>query len=113
MLRQVRVTLENKPGALARVVGIISAMGSNIETLAVAPDRRRPGVSRLILAAEFDGEGLRWALGKINNLVNVMEAEEDAGRETPSAQRGEKGRMKNDGEGLAEREGFEARSFPE
>jgi hypothetical protein len=78
-LRLVRVTLENKPGALARVVGIFASMGSNIETLAVAPDPRRPGLSSMALSADLDPQQLRWALGKINNLVNVIEAEEDLG----------------------------------
>lgn len=76
-MKQVRVTLENKPGALARVVGIISATGSNIESLAVAPDARHLGLSRITLSSELDGDGLRWALGKIRNLVHVIRVEAD------------------------------------
>jgi hypothetical protein len=76
VLRQVRVTLENKPGALARVVGILASTGSNIETLAVAPDPRQPGLSRMTLEAEFDPAQFLWLLGKINGLVNVLEAGE-------------------------------------
>jgi hypothetical protein len=85
VLRQVRVTLENKPGALARVVGILASTGSNIETLAVAPDPRQPGLSRMTLEAEFDPAQFLWLLGKIKGLVNVLEAGEGSDHLLPPA----------------------------
>lgn len=41
MQQIIRVWLENKPGALMRVAGILTAKGSNIESLTVMPDDRR------------------------------------------------------------------------
>jgi hypothetical protein len=79
--------LENKPGALARVVGIIASTGSNIESLSVSPDPRRPGLSQLQMEAEVDSVQLRWLLGKINGLVNVLDAEECPTLELPPVRR--------------------------
>ena len=39
------ILVENKPGVLARVAGLFSRRGFNIDTLAVGPDRR-PRASR-------------------------------------------------------------------
>ncbi|MBL0156854.1 MAG: ACT domain-containing protein [Bryobacterales bacterium] len=76
MRQVIQVSLEDKPGALMRVVGIVSALGANIESLTVEPDPRRPGISRMTLAAELNPEQLRRALGKINNLIHVVDAGE-------------------------------------
>lgn len=76
MRHVIQISLEDKPGALMRVAGIVSALGVNIESLTVAPDPRRPGFSGMMLAVELSAEQLRRALGKINNLVQVVEAGE-------------------------------------
>ena len=75
MQTEIRVSLEDKPGALMRVAGIVTSLGVNIESLTVAPDPRQRGISTLILIAELEPLQLRNALRKMNSLVNVIVAE--------------------------------------
>lgn len=76
-LRQViQVSLEDKPGALMRVTGIMTAKGINIDTLSLAPDPERPGLSRITLSARVDERYRTRILKEINRLVHVLRAEE-------------------------------------
>ena len=43
----IQVRLENKPGALMRVAGILTATGTNIESLVLSPDAYDAGVSNM------------------------------------------------------------------
>ena len=75
MRTEIRVSLEDKPGALMRVAGIVTSLGSNIESLMVAPNPRQRGISTLVLIAELEPLQMRNAVRKMNSLVNVIVAE--------------------------------------
>lgn len=75
-LRTIQATLEDKPGALLRAVGLVTAMGANIRSLAVAPDCGQEGQSRLTLTAELTPRQVELALRKLNSLVQVLHAQE-------------------------------------
>jgi acetolactate synthase-1/3 small subunit len=74
------VLVENKPGVLARVSGLISRRGFNIESLAVGPTEHRD-VSRMTIVVAVDGDVLEQVTKQLNKLVNVLkivELEADA-----------------------------------
>jgi acetolactate synthase small subunit len=70
----IQILLENKPGALLRAVGIITAMGANIESLSVFPDAADSSRSRLTIVAGLTSRQTDLALRKLNSLVQVFEA---------------------------------------
>ena len=63
--------VENQPGVLARVVGLISGRGYNIETLNVAPTHDA-SVSRLTLTVPGDDRVLEQVMKQLNKLVDVI-----------------------------------------
>ncbi len=76
MHKTTQVILEDKPGALMRAAGLITAMGSNIHSLAVVPDLSTPGRSRLTVVAVLTPRQLDLAVRKLNTLVQVFDARE-------------------------------------
>src|SRR5512138_500436 len=73
MLQIISVLLENKPGALLRVTGLLSARGYNIESLTVARTLD-PELSRMTIAVEVDTKVRALVVKQINRLVNVLQA---------------------------------------
>ncbi|HET8547439.1 MAG TPA: acetolactate synthase small subunit [Bryobacteraceae bacterium] len=73
MLQIISVLLENKPGALLRVTGLLSARGYNIESLTVARTLD-PELSRMTIAVEVDSKVRALVVKQINRLVNVLQA---------------------------------------
>jgi acetolactate synthase-1/3 small subunit len=76
------VLVENKPGVLARVSGLISRRGFNIESLAVGPTEY-PTMSRITLAVTVDDQVLEQVTKQLNKLIEVLkivELEESAVR---------------------------------
>ena len=66
------VLVENKPGVLARVSGLFSRRGFNIESLAVGPTEH-PDVSRMtIVVVVVDQLPLEQVTKQLNKLVNVI-----------------------------------------
>ena len=63
--------LENQPGVLARVVGLISGRGFNIESLNVAPTHE-PSCSRLTMTVPGDDRVLEQVTKQLNKLVDVI-----------------------------------------
>ena len=63
--------VENQPGVLARVVGLISGRGFNIESLNVAPTQE-PAVSRLTMTVPGDDRVLEQVTKQLNKLVDVI-----------------------------------------
>ena len=63
--------VRNKPGVLARVVGVISGRGYNIETLNVAPTHD-PGVSKMTLVVPGDDHVLEQVLRQMDKLIDVI-----------------------------------------
>ncbi len=90
--RKLSVILENKPGALVRVVGLFHQRGYNIESLHVDPvddlneyrfveeklniELKEGEVSHLIIATTVNDNLLRQILRQINKLIDVLMAEE-------------------------------------
>ena len=70
----IHVRLENKPGALMRVAGILTATGTNIESLVLSPDAYEPGVSNMTIVADVEPRLRERVVQQINRLVNVFAA---------------------------------------
>lgn len=64
--------LENTPGALMRVTGILTSKGCNILFLNVAPDPWKEGISRMTIKAEVEERLQPRVLKELNRLVNVL-----------------------------------------
>lgn len=65
------VLVENKPGVLARVAGLFSRRGFNIESLAVGPTEHAE-VSRMTIVVSVEGAVLEQVTKQLNKLVNVL-----------------------------------------
>lgn len=65
------VLVENKPGVLARIAGLFSRRGFNIDSLAVGPTEN-PEVSRMTIAVSVDKLPLEQVTKQLNKLINVL-----------------------------------------
>ena len=65
------VLVENKPGVLARVAGLFSRRGFNIDSLAVGPTEH-PDVSRMTIVVSVESLPLEQVTKQLNKLVNVL-----------------------------------------
>jgi acetolactate synthase I/III small subunit len=65
------VLVEDKPGVLARVSGLFSRRGYNIESLAVGPTEH-PDVSRMTIVVAVDDFPLEQVTKQLNKLINVI-----------------------------------------
>ena len=65
------VLVENKPGVLARVAGLFSRRGFNIESLAVGPTEFAE-VSRMTIVVSVEGFPLEQVTKQMNKLINVL-----------------------------------------
>jgi acetolactate synthase-1/3 small subunit len=65
------VLVENKPGVLARVAGLFSRRGFNIESLAVGPTEH-DDVSRMTIVVNVDAVPLDQVRKQLDKLVNVL-----------------------------------------
>ena len=64
--------VENKPGVLARIVGLISGRGYNIQTLNVGPTEDGT-VSRMKIDGRGTGKVVNQIILQLGNCVNVIE----------------------------------------
>lgn len=71
----ISILVENKFGVLARIAGMFSGRGFNIETLNVGPmiDKK---LSRITATIIGDTESLDQAIKQVKKLVNVLEVSE-------------------------------------
>ena len=90
---EILVILENKPGALARIVGLFHQRGYNIESLHVDPvtdienykdievllnlKLKENEVSKLLITTTVSDNLLRQILRQINKLIDVLIAKEE------------------------------------
>jgi acetolactate synthase-1/3 small subunit len=65
------VLVEDKPGVLARVSGLFSRRGFNIESLAVGPTEH-PDVSRMTIVVAVDDFPLEQVTKQLNKLIHVI-----------------------------------------
>ncbi|MGN0853247.1 MAG: acetolactate synthase small subunit [Kiritimatiellia bacterium] len=71
-LHRLNCFVENKPGVLARIVGLISGRGYNIQTLSVGPTEDGT-VSRMKIDVLADDKALNQVVLQLENQVNVIE----------------------------------------
>jgi acetolactate synthase-1/3 small subunit len=65
------ILLENEAGALARVAGMFSSRGYNIESLSVAPTDD-PAVSRLTLVTSGSEHVIQQIVNQLGKLIDVV-----------------------------------------
>ena len=71
-LHRLNCFVENKPGVLARIVGLISGRGYNIQTLSVGTTEDGT-VSRMKIDLLGDDRVIRQIIAQLQNQVNVIE----------------------------------------
>lgn len=69
------VLVENKPGALARIAGLFSRRGFNIETLAVGPTDDEM-FSRATIVLDAEEHSLEQITKQLHKLINVVKITE-------------------------------------
>ena len=72
MLQVISLLVENKPGSLMRVTGVLTARGYNIESLTVARTLD-PGLSRMTIVVDVDPNLRALLVKQMNRLVNVLQ----------------------------------------
>ena len=73
MLQLISLLMENKPGALMRVTGLLSARGYNIESLTVARTLD-PQLSRMSIVVDVEPGQRAQVIKQMNKLINVLQA---------------------------------------
>ncbi len=71
MRHTLSVLVENKFGVLARIAGLFSGRGFNIDTLNVAPTQD-PSTSRMTIVVKGDDSVLEQITKQLNKLVDVI-----------------------------------------
>ncbi len=84
MPQTLSVLVENKAGVLARIAGLFSARGFNIESLTVAKTVD-PAFSRITLVVDVEEKTREQVLKQLNKQVNVIQVLDLTN--TPSVQR--------------------------
>lgn len=69
------VLVENKPGVLARIAGLFSRRGFNIDTLAVGPTDDE-NFSRMTIVLDAEEHSLEQITKQLHKLVNVVKITE-------------------------------------
>ncbi|MFC1490117.1 acetolactate synthase small subunit [Candidatus Latescibacterota bacterium] len=72
MKHTISVTVENKFGVLARVSGLFSSRGYNIDSLAVG-ETENHAVSRMTIVVEGDDRILEQVMKQLNKLIDVID----------------------------------------
>ncbi|MFQ6055863.1 MAG: acetolactate synthase small subunit [Methanosarcinales archaeon] len=71
MKKTLAVLVENKPGVLARVSGLFSRRGFNIDSLVVGTTEK-PDISRMTIVVDGDDRILEQVRKQLNKLINVI-----------------------------------------
>ncbi len=72
MTHIINCLVENQPGVLARIVGLISGRGYNIETLNVGPTAD-PTVSKMTIVVPGDAHIIEQVTHQLSKQINVIE----------------------------------------
>jgi acetolactate synthase I/III small subunit len=73
VLQVISLLVENKPGALMRITGVLSARGYNIESLTVARTLD-PTLSRMSIVVDVEPNLRSQVIKQMNKLINVLQA---------------------------------------
>ncbi len=71
MKRILAILVEDRPGVLARVSGLFSRRGYNIQNIAVGPTTEL-GISRMTVSVDADQNTVEQIVKQLNKLVNVL-----------------------------------------
>jgi acetolactate synthase-1/3 small subunit len=71
MKHTLSVLVENKPGVLARVAGLFSRRGFNIDSLAVGTTED-PTLSRMTIVVDAESQSLEQVVKQLRKLINVI-----------------------------------------
>lgn len=82
----ISVIVDNEPGVLARVIGLFSGRGYNIESLTVAETRHRLGLSRITIVTSGTAMIIEQIKAQLNRLVPIHSVS-DLTIEGPSVER--------------------------
>jgi acetolactate synthase-1/3 small subunit len=69
--RTISVMVDNEPGVLARVAGLISGRGFNIDSLSVA-ETQDPGVSLITLVTTGSLDIVEQIIKQLRRLINII-----------------------------------------
>lgn len=67
----ISVLVENRPGVLARISGLFSARGFNIDSLAVG-ETEDPTISRMTIVVKGDDRTLEQVKKQLNRLIDTI-----------------------------------------
>jgi acetolactate synthase-1/3 small subunit len=73
MKQTISLLVEDKPGSLMRVTGVLSARGYNIQSLTVAPTLD-PELSRMTIVVNVESRLRTQVIKQMNKLINVLQA---------------------------------------
>ena len=73
--RLISVLVENRAGVLSHVVGLFSARGFNIDSLAVG-ETEDPSMSRITLVASGDQRTMEQIKKQLNKLIDVIKVQD-------------------------------------
>jgi acetolactate synthase I/III small subunit len=73
MIQTISLLLENKPGALMRVTGLLTQRGYNIESLTVGRTLD-PALSRMTIVVDVEPNQRIQVIKQMNKLINVLQA---------------------------------------
>jgi len=65
------ILVENRPGVLARIVGLLSGRNFNIENITAA-ETHEPGITRITLVTTGDDQVMDQIINQLRRLINVI-----------------------------------------
>ena len=71
----ISMTVENRFGVLARIAGLFSARGFNINFLSVA-ETEEPSVSHMTIGVEGNGRVLEQIIKQLNKLIDIIKVQD-------------------------------------
>lgn len=75
----INVLVENRPGVLARIVGLITGRGYNIETLNVGPSND-PTISKMTIVIPGDEAVIAQVVAQLAKQINVFRVDDVTSR---------------------------------
>ncbi|MGB9886124.1 MAG: acetolactate synthase small subunit [Moorellales bacterium] len=78
MKHTLSVLVENRPGVLARIAGLFSRRGYNIDSLAVGRSED-PAFARMTIVVEGDDQVIQQVNNQLNKLVEVIQVRDITG----------------------------------
>jgi len=75
MRHTISVLVENKPGVLAKVSGLFSRRGYNIDSLSVGPTED-PTISRMTIVVRVEDKSIEQITKQLYKLINVIKIQD-------------------------------------